>query len=218
MIVTIDGPAGTGKSSAARNLAARLEYDFLDTGSMYRSVAWQSLRDGIETADADALAELSNNIQIEFDGFHVIVNGQDVSREIRTPEVTQLASSVATVPAVREHLVEKQRAFAVGRSIVTEGRDQGTIVFPFAQCKFFLTADPGIRVQRRYRELQSQGKTVPLAELENQQTERDRRDQKREIAPLKPADDAVVIDTSDMELEAVVDLLEDHVRQRHQKS
>lgn len=214
MIITIDGPAGTGKSSAARNLAARLEFDFLDTGAMYRSVALLGLEAGLEIGKTNELIQLAEKINIEFDGFQVFVNGVNVTRDIRTPEVTQAASAVAVIPEIRDHMVGKQREFAVGRSIVTEGRDQGTIVFPQAECKFFLTASPSVRVDRRMKELHAQGKVISRTELEKQQAERDQRDQNRDIAPLIPADDAEIIDTSEMTLEGVVEFLEQRVKAR----
>jgi CMP/dCMP kinase len=153
MIVTIDGPAGAGKSSAARELAARLGFQFLDTGAMYRAVTWACLRDRIDFEDQAAVAEVARGISIRFDGDRVFVNDTEVTREIRTVEVTHQTRHVAANNAVRAHLVELQRQLAGGANVVTEGRDQGTVAFPHAECKFYITADPRERALRRQREL-----------------------------------------------------------------
>lgn len=212
MIVTIDGPAGTGKSSAARGLAARLQFEFLDTGAMYRAAGWACLQQGVAPTDTDAAAQLAGNILIRFVDDGVTVNDEIVTDALRTPEVTDAASIVAQNPDVRAHLVRQQRQIAEGRDIVCEGRDQGTVVFPQAQCKFFLTADSRTRALRRQQELTSKGVTISLDELLAQQDERDRRDETRSVAPLRPADDAILVDTSPLDALAVLDLLESHVK------
>ena len=188
MIITIDGPAGAGKSSAAKALAQRLGFEFLDTGAMYRSVALAALRGGINLADPEATAALVANIHLEMrpDG-QVLLNGEDVSAAIRTQEVDAATGAAANSPVVRKRLTEVQRASAAGRNMVCEGRDQGTVVFPDAVCKFFLVALPEERARRRQRELEARGQAVDFAELLAAIQERDRRDAARGIAPMRPA-------------------------------
>lgn len=214
MIVTIDGPAGTGKSSVARTLAERLGFEFLNTGAMYRAVALACLERRIPPEDEPRVSDMAASISIRFADNKIFLDGRDVSDDIRWDEVTQAASVVASNPAVRQQLVELQRACGHGTNLVTEGRDQGTIVFPHAECKFFLTAAPEERAERRRKELSAQGRELTMEELLSQQAERDRRDETRACAPLKPAEDALRIDTSHLSLEAVVDELVRHVKQR----
>jgi cytidylate kinase len=214
MIVTIDGPAGAGKSTAARALARRLGFDFLDTGAMYRAVALAVLRAQIDPSDEVALAPLLASLQLEMPPGRVVLAGEDVTGLIRTPEVTAASSVVAVLPAVRRRLVELQRASAAGRNMVCEGRDQGTVVFPDAGCKFFLTADPEERLRRRQCELAGRGETVDLDALRRAQEERDTRDSGRALAPLRPADDAVVLDSTVLSAEQVVERMEQEVRRR----
>jgi cytidylate kinase len=214
MIVTIDGPAGSGKSTAARLLAERLGFPFLDTGAMYRAVALESLAAGIDLADESRVAEVARGLEIDALGTTVRANGRDVTAAIRAPEISSAASRVAANPAVREALVRLQREVAAGRNLVTEGRDQGTVVFPQAECKFYLTADPNVRAGRRHGELESQGERVPFDELLAQILERDTRDKTRETAPLVAADDALHIDTSHMSPDEMVRCLETIVRRR----
>ncbi len=212
MIVTIDGPAGTGKSSVARILAERLGFEFLNTGAMYRAVALACLERDIPPDDELRVSELARRVSIRFADNRTQLDGRDVTDKLRHEDVTQAASVVASNPAVREHLVALQRTCVVDANLVTEGRDQGTIVFPHAECKFFLTASPEERAVRRLKELSAQGRDMSMSELLVQQTERDRRDETRACAPLKPADDAIVIDTSHLSLEAVVEKLTRAVR------
>ncbi|HUG91965.1 MAG TPA: (d)CMP kinase [Planctomycetaceae bacterium] len=213
MIVTIDGPAGSGKSTAARGLAARLGFDFLDTGAMYRVVAEECLRRGV-APDDDAAGLIAAAIEIEFDAARVLADGRDVTAAIRTPEVTRAASVVALNAQVRAAMADQQRRHAHGRDIVSEGRDQGTFVFPNAQCKFFLIAHAAERARRRHRELQRHHAAVALQDVLEQMHERDRRDQTRAVAPLKPAADAVRIDTTELSPEQVLDRMEAEVRSR----
>ncbi|REJ80301.1 MAG: (d)CMP kinase [Planctomycetota bacterium] len=214
MIVTIDGPAGTGKSTAARGLAERLGFDFLDTGAMYRALGWACLEAGVDPADADAAARIAETTAIEFRDDRTWVGDLDVTEAIRTSPVSQAASLVAQIPAVRRELVRQQRRLADGRRIVCEGRDQGTVAFPEAECKFFITADPEERARRRQGELLAKGVSVDLKELLAEQKARDRRDETRAEAPLVPADDAIGIDTTSMTGGEVLDMLERHVRSR----
>ena len=153
MIITIDGPAGAGKSTAARLLAERLGFEFLDTGAMYRAVAWACVDRGIDLKDVDAVAETAAGISIQFEQDRIICNGQDVTTDIRSAKASHAASIVAAVPAVRLEMVRLQRESAAGHRYVTEGRDQGSEVFPDSECKFFLTADPQERAERRLLEL-----------------------------------------------------------------
>jgi CMP/dCMP kinase len=214
MIVTLDGPAGSGKSTAARQLAERLGFAFLDTGSMYRAVAYCCLERNIPLDEVAAVGKLAQSLKMTFEGDRLFVNGVDVTEGLRSLEVTVAASQVAVLPRVREALVKLQREAARGKDMVTEGRDQGTVAFPAAECKFFLNADPNERARRRLRELQDQGNPVDLDEVLQQILERDERDASRKVAPLKPAPDALIVDTTSLELDEVLDRLERAVRQR----
>lgn len=214
MIVTIDGPAGSGKSTAARALAARLGFEFLDTGAMYRAAAVAVVRRGIDPADGAAVELVLAGLRVELFGARVVLNGEDVTDTIRTPEMQRGASQVAVVPAVRRVMVAEQRRLAVGRSIVTEGRDQGSFVFPNAGCKFFLTADPRVRAERRLRELRSRGQRLDFETVLAEQEERDRRDSTRADSPLTRPADAVVIDTTHLAPDEMVTLMEAEVRRR----
>jgi cytidylate kinase len=216
MMVTIDGPAGAGKSTVARALAERLGFDFLDTGAMYRAVTLAALRAGIDLHDQDALRTLLDGLQLELSAGKVVLNGEDVSRLIRTAEVTAASRPIADSPVVRQRLVTLQRQAAQGKNMVTEGRDQGTVVFPDAACKFFLVADPVERARRRQREMQERGENVSLEAILAAQEERDRRDAERDLAPMKPAVDALVVDSTSLTVEQLVDTLEAHVRARRQ--
>jgi CMP/dCMP kinase len=212
MIVTIDGPAGTGKSTVAKMLADRLGFAYLNTGAMYRAVAWACLQQQIEPTSAAQVAGLAEQLQIEYRQLRLWLDGVDVSDQIRSPEVTAAASLVAQNPAVRRRLVQLQRQIGTSTDLVTEGRDQGTVVFPTAQCKFFLTATPEVRAQRRYEELIEAGQSPSRDEILADQLARDARDESRAVAPLRPADDAVLIDSSQLTVDAVLALMEHRVR------
>lgn len=218
MIVTIDGPAGTGKSTAARLLADELGFQYLDTGAMYRMVALESERRQVAPQDTEAVAELTASLNIDFDDGRALLNGEDVSSTLRTSEVSRRASVVAQNPQVRKTLMRRQRELARRRNIVCEGRDQGTVVFPDAECKFFVTAESAVRARRRMLDLQAQGFHVDFDELLRDQTERDGRDETREIAPLKPAPDAIVVDTTPLSIDDVVRILKTHVEKRMRTS
>jgi cytidylate kinase len=214
MIVTIDGPSGVGKSTVTKALAARLGFEYLDTGATFRAVALAVLRRGIGFDDHTAVAALLGELHIEMPPGHVLLNGEDVGAVIRTPEVSQGASRVAVIPTVRRFLAGEQQAAAEGRDMVCEGRDQGTFVFPHAGCKFFLTADPQVRAERRAAELVARGQHVTVEAVLADQEARDRRDAERDLAPMRPAHDAVILDTTHLTTEQVIDKLEQIVRAR----
>jgi cytidylate kinase len=209
VIIAIDGPAGVGKSTVAKLLAARLGYLYLDTGALYRAIAWNVLRSNIQPTDQDRVAELlpSTSMQVQFQNgaMHVLVNERDITSELRTPDVTAAASIVSAIPAVREWLLPIQRQIGQRGSVVAEGRDIGTKVFPSAPLKFFLDADATVRAERRHRELVSSGHKGPIETTYQDLSSRDGRDRIRSIAPLIPAADARPIDTSALNAEQVVE-------------
>ena len=213
MIVTIDGPAGSGKSTAARGLAERLGFAYIDTGAMYRAVAHSCLAADIDTTDRASVTERAAELRIGFDGQDVLLDGINISAAVRSPSISEAASRVAQHPGVRAEMVRQQQAMVRERDMVTEGRDQGTEVFPDAECKFFLEASAEVRAVRRQEELLARGVEVPLEETLEQIRQRDHRDRTREISPLRPADDAIVIDSSELTADGVLDRFEAHVRQ-----
>ncbi len=215
MIVTIDGPAGAGKSSAARALAQLLNFEFLDTGSMYRAVALAALRAGVDPRDEPALSVLVAGLRLELpSGGQVLLDGEDATSAIRTREVTAATGAVADSPSVRGRLAKMQRTIAEGHNVVCEGRDQGTIVFPDAGCKFFLFADPNERARRRQREMAARGESVAWETILRDQRVRDERDAARDLAPMKPAEDALLLDSTGLSPEEVVEAMAARVRQR----
>ena len=218
MIVAIDGPAGSGKSTVARAMAAREHLTYLDTGAMYRSVTDAALTRGLDLDDARAVSELARDLDIALDngeqGPVVIVDGRDRTDAIRMPEVDANVSKVAAIPAVREAMVALQRKAAESTSVVAEGRDIGTVVFPAAEVKVFLTADPSARARRRAVQRQggntatdanAQANAEEQAKIEAELIERDRKDSTRATAPLKPAEDAVHIDSTELTVDEVCD-------------
>jgi len=217
MIITIDGPAGAGKSTVAKLLAQRLGFFFLDTGAMYRAVALAGLRRGIDWAVAEQLAELAANVQIDLDGDRVLLDGQDVSHAIRSSQVTAVTRYVADSPQVRQLMVALQRRLAAGKNVVTEGRDQGTLVFPHAELKVFLTASPEERARRRLRDLAAQGESGTFEQVLQAITQRDQQDEQRPVGAMRRAPDAIELCTDGLTIEQVVDRLELLARQRFPK-
>lgn len=212
MVIAIDGPAGAGKSSVARELARRLGYVLLDTGVLYRALAWAALEQGLSLENEAAIAALTSHLSLNLcqhtGQLDVLVAGRNVSASLRTPEISQAASVIAQFPLVRSALLPLQKSWAEQRSCVVEGRDIGTAVFPHADIKFFLTAREEVRSHRRFNELRARGMDVTPNQVLAQQHDRDRRDTLRATAPLKPATDAIVVDTSDLSLGEVVNQLQ----------
>ena len=208
MIITIDGPAGSGKSTVARQLADQLGFHFLNTGAMYRAIALQCVRASLDLDDDEAVAQRAAETSISFPNDRPHVDGEDVTETLRGEAVSKAASRVAMNPRVRERLVELQRQTAYGKHVVTEGRDQGTVVFPEAEFKVFLTASAETRARRRYAELAAiddcAREDVQYEEVLGQIRERDDRDANRALAPLRPADDAVFVDTSELTIDEAV--------------
>jgi len=209
--VAIDGPAGAGKSTVARAAAAKLGYIYVDTGALYRAVGVYCLRNNITTNDADGVGAALENIKVELkfiDGVqHVFLNGDDVSTEIRLPEASMAASNVSAIPAVRAFLFDLQRNIAANNNCIMDGRDIGTVVLPDAKVKIFLTADDEERAMRRYKELKEKGSEVTFQEVLDDLRVRDYNDSHREIAPLKPAEDSVIINTTGYTLEESIDMI-----------
>jgi cytidylate kinase/pantoate ligase/cytidylate kinase len=214
LIVTIDGPAGAGKSSIAHQVASKLGFEFLDTGALYRAATLAALRAGIDLNLSDELAKFVGRIDLAWQDHTIRLGGEDVSELIRTPEVTQSIRNLADVPAVRVKLSQLQREIAAGRDIVTEGRDQGAEVFPAAECKIYLTASPVERAKRRMRQLADSGRYLSIEEVLSAQNQRDLEDRMRDVGRLRAADDAVVINTDGMLPQAVLDQIVALVRSR----
>ncbi|MGE5543901.1 MAG: (d)CMP kinase [Bacillota bacterium] len=208
MKIAIDGPAGAGKSTVARRIAKELGILYIDTGAMYRALTWKTLQSKIDLSDTEALYQLARDtvidIQDDGHGLRIFCDGQEVTTEIRSPEVSRMVSVVAADDKVREVMVEKQRAIALRNDVVMDGRDITHCVLPDAEYKFFLTASLDVRTRRRGQELQSQGYEVDLDRLKQEIMERDQRDMSRKVGPLMITPDAVVIDTSDLDCEGAV--------------
>ena len=214
--IAIDGPAGAGKSSVAKAVAKKLGFIYVDTGALYRSIGLNALRNDVATDDAEAVTSLLSDIKIELkyvDGTQrVILNGEDVSEAIRMPEASMAASNVSAIPAVRAFLLDLQRDMAKNNNVIMDGRDIGTVILPDAQYKFFLTASAEVRADRRYKELKEKGIDVDYKALLDEIIQRDYNDSNRETAPLKQADDAVLIDSSNMTLEESINAIADKVK------
>lgn len=220
-VITIDGPGGSGKGTLAGMLAARLGWHLLDSGALYRLLAFAAQNHGADLTNEEILTSLAAHLDVQFipavgDGEQrIILEGEDVSRSIRTETVGAGASRVAALPTVRQALLARQKAFCETPGLVADGRDMGTVVFPDAPLKIFLTASPEIRAERRYRQLLEKGETATLAGLLDEINARDERDMNRSIAPLRPAEDAILIDSSHMGIENVLETVQEEARKRN---
>ncbi len=217
-LIAVDGPAGAGKSTVSRRLAAALDFHYVDTGAMYRVVGLVAHRQGVDFGDVAALEKVCDELELRFeerdDGLHTIANGQDVSHEIRSAEAGDLASKVSVVPIVRERLVALQRSMGESRPTVMEGRDIGTAVFPDAPLKIFLGASVAERARRRCADLANRGEPADLDEVARQIAERDQRDSQRVHSPLRAAEDALIVDTTDKSINGVVEYILSLAQQR----
>ncbi len=210
-VIAIDGPAASGKSTTAKSLAKKLEYVYIDSGAMYRACGLMSLQENVDLQDEKALAEMLERIDIEImyneAGNKIILNGEDVSERIREAEITKLSSQIAVISIVRSKMVELQRKMGEQGGVIMDGRDIGTVVFPNADFKFFMVADVHIRAQRRWEEARAKGENLALEEIEKELIWRDKNDSTRAISPLKQADDAIPVDTSNLTIPQQVDFL-----------
>ncbi|WP_295884800.1 (d)CMP kinase [uncultured Thiohalocapsa sp.] len=213
-VITVDGPSGTGKGTIAGRLAQLLGWHVLDTGALYRCVGLAAVRRGLDLDDGDALGALAQALHIRFDGERVLLDDLDVSTDIRTAAAAEHASRVAAQPAVRQALWRLQREAVRPPGLIADGRDMGTVVFPEAALKLYLDASPEVRADRRYKQLKDKGMDANLHSLAQELAERDRRDRERAASPLAPADDAVIIDTSALDIDAVLACVVDAVRRR----
>ena len=211
LVITIDGPAGSGKSTVSKALAEGISYVYLDTGALYRAMAYRARQENVMPYDVEHLSKLCNEINIYLEavdgGIRIIVDGDDVTNKIRTEEIGFLASQISAVPIVRESLLSIQREVGRAGGVVAEGRDMGTVVFPHADIKFYLVADVLERAKRRYEELIERGENVELEEIHSGLLARDQQDSGRSIAPLRAAADAVVIDSTFLDITEVVDTM-----------
>ena len=215
IVVAIDGPAGAGKSTVARKVANSLSLLYIDSGAMYRAVAWKALDGGVDLSDEDAVTTMASNMKIRLkpaaEATLVFVDGKEITSFIRTPEVTDASSKISAIGGVREILVAQQQAMGREARVVTEGRDIGTVVFPDSRYKFYLDASVQERARRRKLDLEEAGYEVDLAELEREVAERDERDSTRSASPLRKGDDATLLDTTGMSMEEVVDAIAERV-------
>ena len=212
-VVTIDGPAGAGKSTVAREVARRLGFTLVDTGALYRAVAWAVARAGIAATDEPAIAALLARTRVELAQGRVLVDGRDVTGEIRTPEISMLTSRLTALPSVREKMTPVQRRLAAAGGVVLEGRDTGSVVCPDAEVKIYLDAELGERARRRQAELASRGLPASQGEVQADMAQRDRQDMERELAPLRKPDGAITVDSTGVPPEAVVQSILDAVEQ-----
>ena len=213
-VIAVDGPSGSGKGTIARRVAGALGFHLLDSGALYRLVALRASRDGLDLAADDAVVDIARTLDVEFaadarDNEQILLENEDVTRELRTEGCGAGASTVAARPAVRAALLDRQRAFRVAPGLVADGRDMGSNVFPDAELKVYLTASAEERARRRHKQLKDKGIGVSLAALSRDIEERDRRDSERSVAPLRPADDARILDSSGRSIEAVTEIVLD---------
>lgn len=218
LLITIDGPAGAGKTTASKILAERLGYKYIDTGALYRGVAWEAQKAGVGSDDDAGLERLCGAVTLKFArderGLRLLSNGADITGEIRTPEMSMLASTVSARPVVRKYLLSVQIELGKEKEAVFEGRDMGTVVFPNADVKFYLDASVKTRAERRYKELAGKKDSPGMEEIERDIRLRDENDSKRSLAPLKPAEDAFIIDSTGLDIESVVNLMLSHIRSK----
>ena len=218
MIIAIDGPAASGKSTTAKKIAELLDLMYLDTGAMYRATALYLKRKNVDINDFIALETSIEKIQIQFKKtaqnkeYQIILNNDDISEEIRTPQITKLSSEIATIGIVRKKMVEIQREMAQNHNVILDGRDIGTIVFPNADFKFYITASLETRANRRYKELKAKGVDIEIEQIKQDLIWRDQNDQNRDIAPLKKADDAIEINTTNMTIKEQTNFIIKHIR------
>lgn len=219
-VIAVDGPGGAGKGELTKRLAAALGYQLLDSGAIYRVLAFAARKAGLAMFDEDSLVQeaqaMALSFKVEEDGVHVMLGHEDVSKAIRTEEVGVNASKVAAHPLVREALLQRQRDFRQEPGLVADGRDMGTVVFPDAQVKIFLDASAEVRANRRKLQLEAAGKEADFDKILKEITERDERDRNRPVAPLKPADDALVLDSTNMSIEEVFDTAMDYIKSKQQ--
>jgi cytidylate kinase len=214
MIVTIDGPAGAGKSTVAKAVAQSLAIRFLDTGAMYRAFAWKALQNHVDYANEAAMVALIQNSKLEMTDTQVILDGQDVTGLIRNDPVSQAASISSALPGVRKELVRLQQEIGRQTSLVTEGRDQGSVAFPHAEHKFYLFADPAERARRRHKELLAKGQTVAFESVYEDMKKRDERDMNRAASPLRPPEGSIQLDTTHLTLDQVIGTILQHIQRR----
>ncbi|PAU86609.1 cytidylate kinase [Pseudomonas sp. WN033] len=219
-VITIDGPGGSGKGTIAGLLAARIGWNLLDSGALYRLLAFAAQNHGVDLTNEEVLTRLAAHLDVQFVADEgqgeqrIILEGEDVTRAIRTEAIGAGASQVAALPAVREALLQRQRAFREAPGLVADGRDMGTVVFSDAELKIFLTASPQERAERRHKQLLQKGETANLASLLDEIMARDERDMNRSVAPLKPADDAIMVDSTDMSIEQVLETVQMEAHKR----
>jgi len=211
-VIAIDGPSASGKGTIAKRVADELSFHYLESGALYRLIALVSLRDRL--TDADALAEVAGQMAVDWVGEKILLSDQDVTLDVRSEEVSKRASEVAKIPEVRKRLLKRQRAFRRPPGLVADGRDMGTVVFPDATLKVFLTASPEVRAERRYKQLIDKGIPANLRSLSRDLAERDARDRSRTVAPLVPAPDSQVLDSSALSIDAVAELIVRWYRER----
>jgi cytidylate kinase len=215
-VITIDGPSGAGKGTISSLLANELGWNFLDSGAIYRVLAIAAMHHQIDPEDESALLPLASNLDVNFEttehGIKIVLEGEDITYSIRTEDVGSVASKIASLPRIREALLRRQRAFRDEPGLVADGRDMGTVVFPNAEVKIFLTASAEERAQRRYKQLKDKGHDVNIARLLSDIQARDERDANRAVAPLVPADDALVLDSTHLNVEQVIEKVKEFMK------
>lgn len=215
--IAIDGPGGAGKSSVAKQVARKMDIEYIDTGAMYRAVGWKALSEGIDPKDEAAVSEMLPRTDINFEHNHIILDGEDISGKIRTPEVSRAASACSGLGCVREKLVAAQRKIADGKSVIMDGRDIGTNVLPNAEVKIYMDADPMVRAERRWKELREAGKEADLQAIADDIRNRDAQDMNRKLNPLRKAEDAVYLDTSELTFDETVQSVLDIIGNRNEQ-